>query len=171
MSILRFKGTGFGFCLAAISRGRAIGLRRYILAIVLTTALRGVGADIVAPGSNVGIVGGTMEDATEAIIPKAELTLSCSLPCKTQTAVASDTGGFEFRNLTLGCPVPTYIDFEWIQGVEVIDNSAQGGPVECFVDGRPAPIGGCDFCYRLRIAGADGSRTSEDRGASTRPGY
>jgi hypothetical protein len=35
--------------------------------------------------SNVGIVGGTEEDVNGALIPKAELTLKCPLPCKLTT--------------------------------------------------------------------------------------
>src|SRR5882672_34473 len=104
MSILRFKKNGFGLCSPAMSRRRTVTLRRCILAILLTTTLRGVAEDTAAPESNVGIVGGTVEDATGAIIPKAGLTLNCPLPCRTQTAVASDTGGFEFHNLTLDVP-------------------------------------------------------------------
>jgi hypothetical protein len=37
-----------------------------------------------APETTVGIVGGTVEDVTGAIVPKAELTLKCPLPCRTQ---------------------------------------------------------------------------------------
>ena len=70
-----------------------------IMAILLAATLRGVAEDTGSRGSDVGIVGGTVEDATGAIIPKAELTLKCPLPCSAQTPVASNTGGFEFRNL------------------------------------------------------------------------
>lgn len=91
-------------CSAATARFRRITLGGCIVAISLTAALR-VGAENTAiPESNVGIVGGTVEDMNGAIIPKAELTLNCPLPCRAQTGVASDLGGFEFRNLALGVP-------------------------------------------------------------------
>jgi len=41
---------------------------------------------------------------TGAIVPNAVLMLKCPLPCRAQTTVASDTGGFEFRNLSFGVP-------------------------------------------------------------------
>lgn len=47
----------------------------FILAILLSAALRGVAEDTGARESNVGIVGGTVEDVSGAIVPKAELTL------------------------------------------------------------------------------------------------
>jgi hypothetical protein len=79
-------------------------MRGLVIAILLITVLPGIAEDTAAPASNVGIVGGTVEDLAGAIIPKAELTLKCHLPCRDQTTVASDLGGFEFRNLTLGVP-------------------------------------------------------------------
>jgi hypothetical protein len=104
MSALSFEKNGFGLSSPATSRGRTISLGGCILAVSLTTALPGVAQNTAAPESNVGIVGGTVEDVNGAIIPKAELTLKCPLPCRALTTVASDTGGFEFRNLTLGVP-------------------------------------------------------------------
>jgi hypothetical protein len=74
-----------------------------IFAISLTT-VRGVAQGMAARESNVGIVGGTVEDANGAILPNAKLMLNCPLPCRTQTTAASDLGGFEFRNLVLGLP-------------------------------------------------------------------
>jgi hypothetical protein len=59
---------------------------------------------VAASPSDVGILGGTVEDVNGAIVPKAALTLKCPHPCRAQTTLASDTGGFEFRNLTLGVP-------------------------------------------------------------------
>jgi hypothetical protein len=104
MSVLSFKKNGIDLCSLAMARGVRITLGGCILAISLTAALRGIAEDTAPPESNVGIVGGTVEDADGAIVPKAELTLNCPLPCRSQTTVASDTGGFEFRNLTLGVP-------------------------------------------------------------------
>src|SRR5580658_7015741 len=103
MSVLSYKKIGFGLCSLAGARWRTITLGGCIIAISLTTVLRGVAEDT-ASVSNVGIVGGTVEDVSGAIVPKAELTLKCPLPCMAQTTLASDTGGFEFRNLTLGVP-------------------------------------------------------------------
>ena len=74
------------------------------MGISLTAVLRGVAQETAAPEPHVGIVGGTVEDVNGAVVPKAELTLKCPLPCRAQTTVASDTGGFEFRNLTFGVP-------------------------------------------------------------------
>jgi len=104
MSASIFKRNGFDFCSLATARWRKITLAGCVTAISLTAVLRGVAEDTAAPELNVGIVGGTVEDVNGGIIPKAELTLKCPLPCSAQTAVASDTGGFEFRNLTLGVP-------------------------------------------------------------------
>ncbi len=104
MSVLSFKKNGFDLCSLATARWRRITLGGCIIAISLTAVLRGVAEDTAAPLSNVGIVGGTVEDVNGAVIPKAELTLKCPLPCRAQTTVASDTGGFEFRNLALGVP-------------------------------------------------------------------
>ena len=91
-------------CLPATARLKRLALRGCVLAIVLTTVLRGAAENAAAPASNVGIVGGTVEDVNGAIVPKVELTLKCPPPCTTQTTVASDTGGFEFRNLALDIP-------------------------------------------------------------------
>jgi hypothetical protein len=98
---MRFKKDGYSL---ATARLRRITLGGFILAISLTEVLRGAAEGTGVPESNVGIVGGTVEDVSGAIVPKAELTLKCPLPCTAQTAAASDTGGFEFRNLKLGVP-------------------------------------------------------------------
>ena len=103
MSVLRVKNR-FYLCSLATARWRRIALRGCVIAISLTTLFPGVAEVPAAPTPNVGIVGGTVEDLNGAIIPKAELTLKCTLPCRAQTTVASDLGGFEFRNLTLGVP-------------------------------------------------------------------
>jgi Carboxypeptidase regulatory-like domain len=102
MSALSFKKNGFGPFSLATTRWRRITLGGCILAISLTAVLRGGAEVTAAPASNVGFVDGTVEDVSGAIVPKAELTLKCPLPCRAQTTLASDTGGFEFRNLTLG---------------------------------------------------------------------
>jgi Carboxypeptidase regulatory-like domain len=104
MSVSSFSKNRIGFSTQAMSRGKRIIVGGCILAIWLTTIPRGVAQSIAAPEPNVGIVGGTVEDLNGAVVPKAELTLKCPLPCRAQTTVASDTGGFEFRNLTLGVP-------------------------------------------------------------------
>ena len=104
MSVLSFKKNGFDLYSLATARWRRIILGGCIIAISSTAVLRGVAENTAAPESNVGIVGGTVEDVSGAIVPKAELTLKCPLPCLAQTTVSSDTGGFEFRNLTLGVP-------------------------------------------------------------------
>jgi hypothetical protein len=105
MSVLVFKKNRFDLCSPATARWkRIVTLGGCIVAISLTTVLRCVAEDRAAPEPNVGILGGTVEDANGAIIPKAELTLKCPLPCREQTTVAGDFGGFEFRNLTLGVP-------------------------------------------------------------------
>jgi hypothetical protein len=104
MSALSFKRNGFGVCTPATSRLGTITLGGCLLAILLTGVLRGVAEEAAVPDSNVGIVEGTVEDANGAIVPKADLTIKCPLPCRPQTTVASDSGGFEFRNLTLGVP-------------------------------------------------------------------
>src|SRR5271167_494498 len=103
MSVLSSKRHGFNLDSLAMARWRGITLGGCILAISLTAVPRGIAEDT-APESNVGIVGGTVEDVNGAIVPKAELTLKCPLPCRAQTTFANDTGGFEFRNLTLGVP-------------------------------------------------------------------
>jgi hypothetical protein len=104
MSALSFKKNGFGPRSPATPRGRILTPGACILAISLTVLLRGVAQSTAVPESNVGIVDGTVEDVNGAIVPKAELALKCPLPCRPQTTVASDRGGFEFRNLTLGVP-------------------------------------------------------------------
>jgi hypothetical protein len=104
MSILSVNKNGFDFCSLATARWGRIVLRGCVIAISLTTVLRGTSEDIAASASNVGSVGGTVEDLNGDIIPKAELTLKCPFPCRTQSTAASDLGGFEFRNLTLGVP-------------------------------------------------------------------
>jgi hypothetical protein len=104
MSVLSVKKNGFDLSSLATARWWRITLGGCIIAISLTTVLRGVAEDTAAPESNVGILGGTVEDVNGSIVPKAELTLKCPLPCKAQTTVATDTGGFEFRNLALGVP-------------------------------------------------------------------
>src|SRR4051794_40348034 len=86
----------------ATAKWKRITLGGFVIVILLITALRGIAEDTAAPEPNVGIVSGTVEDVSGAIVPNAELTLTCPLPCRAQTAVASDTGGFAFRNLTLG---------------------------------------------------------------------
>ena len=75
-----------------------------MIAVSVTAVLRGDAQNTAAPETNVGIVGGTVEDVTGAIVPKAELTLKCPLPCRAQTTLASDLGEFEFRNLALSVP-------------------------------------------------------------------
>src|ERR1700760_203318 len=104
MSILSFNKNKFDLSSRAITRWGRIVLRGCVIAISLTTVLRGTAEDTAASAADVGIVGGTVEDLNGAIIPKAELTLKCPFPCRTQSTVASDLGGFEFRNLTLGVP-------------------------------------------------------------------
>ena len=104
MSLLRFKKKASGLCLPATAKWRKVTWEGCILAISLTTVLRGSAEDTASRESDIGIVGGTVEDVSGAIIPKAELLLKCPLPCPAQTTVASDTGGFEFRNLALGVP-------------------------------------------------------------------
>lgn len=104
MSALSFEERALGLCSPPTARWRRITLRACIIALSLTTVLRGGAEDTAVPESNVGIVGGTVEDVNGAIIPKAELTLKCPLPCRAQTTLASETGGFEFHNLTLGVP-------------------------------------------------------------------
>lgn len=86
------------------SRRRRINLAACIIAIVLTTIPRGVAQETAASDPDVGNIGGTVEDANGAVIPKADLTLRCSTPCRDQSTVASDLGGFEFRKLALGIP-------------------------------------------------------------------
>jgi hypothetical protein len=68
MSVLSLEKNGFGLCSPARSRRRTITLGGCILAILSTTVLRGVAEDTAAPESNVGIVGGTVEDVSGAII-------------------------------------------------------------------------------------------------------
>jgi Carboxypeptidase regulatory-like domain len=104
MSALSFRRNGFDRWSSATARWRRISLVGCIIAISLTAVLRVVAEDTADPESNVGIVGGTVEDMNGAIIPKAELALQCAPPCRAQTAVASDLGAFEFRNLALGVP-------------------------------------------------------------------
>ena len=104
MIILSVKGNECDFCAPTPARWRGLTLGACVIAISLATVLPGGAEDTVAPAPNVGVVGGTVEDATGAIIPRAELTLECPLPCRPQTTFASDTGGFEFHNLTLGVP-------------------------------------------------------------------
>lgn len=104
MSVLSVKKNGCGFYSPATVKGRRVTLKGFILAILLAAALRGVAEDTGSRESNVGMVGGTVEDVRGAIVHKAELTQKCPLPCSAQTTVASNTGGFEFRNLTLGVP-------------------------------------------------------------------
>ena len=104
MSVLSFTKNGFDLCSLATARWRIITLGGCILAISLTAVLRGAAEETAAPESNVGIVGGTVEDVTGAIVPNAELTLKCPLPCRAHTTVANDTGGFEFRKLNFGVP-------------------------------------------------------------------
>jgi hypothetical protein len=104
MSALSSKKNRFDLCSLATARWRRITLGGCVIAILSTAVLRGAAEETAAPASNVGIVGGTVEDLTGAIIPKAELTLKCPLPCMAQTTVASGLGGFEFHNLTLGVP-------------------------------------------------------------------
>lgn len=104
MSTVSFKKNEFDLCLPAVARWRRITIRGCIIAILLTNVLRGGAEDSAAPASNVGIVGGTVEDLNGAVIPNAELALKCPLPCMAQTTRASDLGGFEFRNLRLGVP-------------------------------------------------------------------
>jgi hypothetical protein len=104
MRILTLKRGGFADCLRVTARRKIVALGGCVIAITLAAALQGVAQNTTVLESNVGIVGGTVEDLSGAIVPKAELTLNCSLPCRTQTAVANDTGGFEFRNLTFGVP-------------------------------------------------------------------
>ena len=104
MTVLSFTKNLSGLYSPAASRWKRVTLKVCILAISVTTVLRGVAENAADPEANVGFVGGTVEDVTGAIVPKAELTLKCPLPCTAQTIVASDTGGFEFHNLTLGVP-------------------------------------------------------------------
>src|ERR1700760_2852862 len=104
MSAWSFGKNGFESCSPATARWKRITLGGCVLAISLAGVLRGSAEDTAATTSNVGIVGGTVEDLNGAIIPKAELTLKCPLPCRAQTTVAGDLGGFEFRNLALGVP-------------------------------------------------------------------
>jgi Carboxypeptidase regulatory-like domain len=103
MSALNVKEKWSALCLPAAGR-RRITLGACVIALLLTAVLRGAAEDTGAQESNVGIVSGTVEDVNGALIRKTELTLRCPLPCRAQTTVASDTGGFEFRNLTLGVP-------------------------------------------------------------------
>jgi len=103
MSVFGFEKIGLNVC-ALARAGSRLTLARCILAISLIAVLQGSAEGVTAPESTVGIVGGTVEDVNGAIVPKAALTLKCSLPCRDQTTMASDSGAFEFRNLTLGVP-------------------------------------------------------------------
>jgi carboxypeptidase family protein len=104
MSVLTLKKNGFGLCSLATARWRRLALGGCVLAILLASVLRGSAEDAASQESNIGIVSGTVEDVNGAVVPKAALTLRCPLPCRAQTTVASDTGAFEFRKLTLGVP-------------------------------------------------------------------
>jgi hypothetical protein len=104
MSVLSFKKSGLDVCSLAAARWKRIILGVCIVTISLAAVLRVAAEDTAASESNVGVVVGTVEDTNGAIIPKAELTLVCPLPCRAQTTMASDTAEFEFRNLTLGVP-------------------------------------------------------------------
>lgn len=103
MSVLSSKKSELHPRVPARARWRRITLGGCIVAISLIAILGG-GAEDATPKFNIGIVGGTVEDVNGAIVPKAELTLKCPIPCRAQRTMASDTGGFEFRNLTLGVP-------------------------------------------------------------------
>ncbi len=104
MSVVSLKKNCCDLYSPATAGWRRSGLGGCIVAIALTTVLPGVAQNTAAPQSNAGIVGGTVEGVNDTIVPQAELTLKCPLPCRAQTTVASDTGGFEFRGLALGVP-------------------------------------------------------------------
>ena len=74
MSVSGVEKVEVDFSSTGSSRRKRITLAACIIAIVLTTLLRGVAQETVASDPDVGTIGGTVEDANGAIIPKADLT-------------------------------------------------------------------------------------------------
>jgi hypothetical protein len=74
MSVLSSKKNRFNLCSLATAIWRRIALGGSMIAVSVTAVLRGGAQNAATPEPNVGIVGGTVEDVTGAIVPKAELT-------------------------------------------------------------------------------------------------
>jgi hypothetical protein len=104
MTVSDVKKDEVDFSSTGSTRRKRITLTACVIAILLITLHRGAAQETAALEPDVGNIGGTVEDANGAVIPKAELTLRCSIPCRDQSTVASDLGGFEFRKLALGIP-------------------------------------------------------------------
>ncbi|UWZ85187.1 carboxypeptidase-like regulatory domain-containing protein [Occallatibacter riparius] len=77
--------------------------RKFLLVCLLVCTLRGFAEKGNRPGSAVsGSISGTVVDVNDGIVPGATVVLHCESPCKEESAVAGDTGSFEFKSLSLG---------------------------------------------------------------------
>ena len=76
----------------------------YLIALWLVWALPGFAEDVSLPSPDPGSIGGTVLDVNGGVVPGAAVVLRCPSPCEGQSTLASDTGGFEFRKLSLGTP-------------------------------------------------------------------
>jgi hypothetical protein len=128
---LRFKKMGLAFLFTTIVKAKRITAAGFVIAIWLTTPIPEVAQNTATRESNIGVVGGMVEDVNGAIIHEAELTIKCPLPCGAQTIVASDSGGFEFSNLTLS---PDYSEPAGIQGMDIVHDAAHSGSAGHFVN-------------------------------------
>lgn len=77
-------------------------MRKYLILLLFVCVLRGFAEDVNRPDSAGGSINGTIVDVNDGVVPGATVALQCQSPCKGESTIAGDTGGFEFRNLNLG---------------------------------------------------------------------
>jgi hypothetical protein len=75
-----------------------------LLLICFITVLPAVAQDIAPSDPQTGSISGTVLDIYGDIIPGALVALECPSPCENQTATASDSAAFYFRDLKFGVP-------------------------------------------------------------------
>jgi hypothetical protein len=77
-------------------------LRKYLFIVLFICVLRGFAETASRPEPGGGSIGGTVVDVNDGVVPGASVVLKCQIPCKDESAIAGDSGAFEFTNLSLG---------------------------------------------------------------------
>jgi len=79
-------------------------LRKYLIVLFFVCCFRAFAQNVDPLASGSGSIGGAVAEVNGGIVPEAAVVLRCQSPCNQESTIANETGGFEFRNLSLGNP-------------------------------------------------------------------